>query len=172
LSEFAVSECSAERAAPEITVRLATEADTAAMIPVINAAFEEEAFFLNRPRTYPGLMLEHFHTGQFLVAEEQGRVLASVYCEVRGVSGYIGMLAVAPQAQRRGLGARMMHAAEDALRAAGCRWAEITVVNLRTGLFPMYHKLGYGERGPTRIPEELQVKLTQPIELIGMEKAL
>jgi ribosomal protein S18 acetylase RimI-like enzyme len=82
------------------------------------------------------------------------------------------MLAVAPEWQHRGLGAAMMRAAEETLRARGCRIAELTVVSLRTSLFDFYRKQGYTEAGTAEIPGELRRKLTTPIELIRMEKAL
>ncbi len=155
-----------------ITLRPATEADIPEMMEVINSAFEEEAFFVNRPRTYPAQLTNHFRSGNFLLAHNGARLLASVYSEVRGERGYIGMLAVRPGHQRSGLGRAMMLAAEGALRSAGCRIAEIAVVNLRTALPPIYRKLGYHENGIEEMPEELRVKLTMPVELIKMEKPL
>ena len=95
------------------------------MVEVINAAFEEEAFFVNRPRTNPAQLAEHFRSGRFLLAHQGVLLLASVYYEVRGERGYIGMLAVRPEHQRRGLGRAMMQAVEQILRASGCRIAEV-----------------------------------------------
>jgi ribosomal protein S18 acetylase RimI-like enzyme len=155
-----------------ITFREATEADAEEMIPHINAAFEVESFFVNRPRTHPGEMASRFRSGRFLLAMEAGRIVASLHYELRGERGHIGMLAVAPEWQHRGLGAAMMRAAEETLRARGCRIAELTVVSLRTSLFDFYRKQGYTEAGTAEIPGELRRKLTTPIELIRMEKAL
>ncbi len=81
------------------------------------------------------------------------------------------MLAVRPTEQQRGLGRVMMQAAENSLRQAGCRIAELSVVSVRTALPPIYRKLGYQETGFASVPEELQEKLTMPVELIKMEKA-
>jgi ribosomal protein S18 acetylase RimI-like enzyme len=119
------------------------------------------------------------------------QLIASIYYELRGSElrgglrgselpasefrrerGYIGMLAVRPDQQHRGLGRTMMHHAEQALRDAGCRVAELSVVSVRTTLPPFYHKLGYVEAGLAKVPEELQQKLTMPVQLIRMEKPL
>jgi ribosomal protein S18 acetylase RimI-like enzyme len=154
------------------TLREATEQDIAAMIEVINAAFEEEAFFVNRPRTHPAQLAEHFRSGHFLLAHEGALLLASVYYEVRGERGYIGMLAVRPGHQRSGLGRAMMQAAEGILRGSGCSIAELSVVSVRTGLPPLYRKLGYREAGVEEPHEELRQKLTMPVKLIKMEKQL
>jgi ribosomal protein S18 acetylase RimI-like enzyme len=155
-----------------VTLREATEHDIAAMMEVVNPAFEEEAFFVNRPRTHPAQLAEHFRSGHFLLAHQGALLLASVYYELRGERGYIGMLAVRPGHQRCGLGRAMMQAAEGILRAAGCRTAELSVVSVRTGLPPLYRKLGYREAGLIDPPEELRQKLTMPVQLIKMEKQL
>lgn len=155
-----------------ITLREATERDIPAMMEVVNAAFEEEAFFVNRPRTHPAQLAEHFRLGRFLLAHEGSELVASVYYELRGERGYIGMLAVRPDLQRRGLGRAMMQAAEDVLRGAGCRIAELSVVNVRTALTGVYRRLGYRETGSAEVPDELLQKLTMPVKLIKMEKPL
>jgi ribosomal protein S18 acetylase RimI-like enzyme len=168
-----VSEAVTHLALPAgVTLCEAAERDTAEMIEMVNAAFEEEAFFVNAPRTHAAQMAVHFRSGHFLLAHENGRLVASVYYELRGDHGYIGMLAVRPGQQRRGLGRAMTQAAEGILRAAGCKVAELTVVNLRTALLAAYRKLGYVEAGTEEPPEELLQKLTMPVQLIRMEKTL
>ena len=128
-------------------IRLATLADAPAMIPVINAAFAVEGF-IDGTRTDPERLPPMFDTGEFLVLEEGGRILASVYVEVKPEQrGYLGMLAVDPSQQGRGLGRRMMEAAEQHLKSRGCDVIDILVVNLRTELPPLYRKLGYVEVG-------------------------
>jgi GNAT superfamily N-acetyltransferase len=155
-----------------VTLREADERDIAGMMEVVNAAFEEEAFFVNRPRTHPAQLAEHFRSGHFLLAHQGVQLIASVYYEVRGERGYIGMLAVRPGHQRTGLGRAMMQAAEQVLRGLGCGIAEISVVSVRTGLPPIYRKLGYLEAGVEEPHEELRQKLTMPVQLIKMEKQL
>lgn len=155
-----------------IIIREATERDTIEMVEVVNAAFEEEAFFVSAPRTHPAQMADHFRSGHFLVAYMGRQLVASVYYEPRGERGYIGMLAVRPGQQRRGLGGAMMRAAEGVLCGLGCSFAEIAVVNIRTALLEVYRKLGYVECGVAEPPEELLRKLTMPVTLIKMEKPL
>src|SRR3954447_1232341 len=98
-------------------IRLATMADIQQMIPIINAAFSVEEF-IDGTRTDPERLPPMFDTGDFLVLEEDGRILASVYVEIRpstdgGPSrGYFGMLAVDPSQQGRRLGRKMVYAAE------------------------------------------------------------
>jgi ribosomal protein S18 acetylase RimI-like enzyme len=155
-----------------VTLGQATAADIPEIMEVVNAAFEEEAFFVNRPRTHPAQLAEHLQSGHFLLAHQGAQLLASVYCELRGQRGYIGMLAVNPEHQGTGLGRAMMQAAESFLRTSGCSVAELSVVSVRTALLPLYRKLGYVETGVAEPPEELRVKLTMPVQLIKMEKPI
>jgi GNAT superfamily N-acetyltransferase len=57
------------------------------------------------------------------------------------------MLAVDPLRQGLGVGRRLIDAAEDHTRRAGCRSVEIQVVNLRTDLLPRYRRLGFVDIG-------------------------
>ncbi len=155
-----------------VTLREATASDIPQMIDMVNAAFEEEAFLVNAPRTHAAQLAEHFRSGHFLLAHRGAQLIASVYYEVRGDRGYIGMLAVSPDHQRTGLGRAMMRTAEGVLRAAGCSFAELTVIDLRTKLLQAYLRLGYREAGKVDVPEELRRKLTVPVELIKLEKPL
>jgi ribosomal protein S18 acetylase RimI-like enzyme len=155
-----------------MNVRLATSADANAMIPIINAAFSVEKF-LTSTRTDPERLAPMFESGQFLVAEEEGSILASIYTEVRPEQrGYIGMLAVDPSQQGRGLGRRMMEAAEEHCRQKGCDVIDILVVNLRTELPPLYRKLGYVEVGIEEFHPSRPLRAGVEAHCIVMSKAL
>jgi ribosomal protein S18 acetylase RimI-like enzyme len=137
----------ASNSGPDIRIMTATNADTARMIPLVNAAFAVETF-LEGTRTDAQRMVELTQKGQFLLAEEgSSGVVACVYLERRGERGYFGMLAVDPSAQGRGLGRLMVDAAENHWRQRGCTFMDITVLSLRPELPPFYRKLGYTETG-------------------------
>jgi sugar-phosphatase len=130
-----------------ITLRKASASDCAAMVPLINSAFAIEKF-LDGDRTNEGELKQRMQKGEFLLgSDESGRVLASVYVEVRGPRGYFGMLAVDPGQQRSGLGRKMVDAAEEYCRSKGCSAMDLTVLSLRPELPPLYRKLGYTESG-------------------------
>jgi hypothetical protein len=61
-------------------------------------------------------------------------------------------------------------AAEDHCRRAGCRFLDISVVNLRTELPDFYRQFGFAPYGvaPFHDPE----KLTRPAHLVLMTKPL
>ncbi len=130
-----------------ISIRAAMPQDVPAIIQVVNSAFAVETF-LEGTRTDEHRMSELMQKGQFLVAEDKAkRVVASVYLELRGERVYIGMLAVDPAYQGRGLGRVMMGTAEEHARKDGCRHTDITVLSLRPELPPIYRKMGYIETG-------------------------
>jgi GNAT superfamily N-acetyltransferase len=108
--------------------------------------------------------------GQLLLAEEAGVITGCVYVELRGDRGYFGLLAVDLARQGSGLGSRLVAAAEDDCRAAGCRFMDLTIVNLRPKLPGFYRRLGYVENGTAPFPSDQHAN--QPCHLIKMTKPL
>ncbi len=130
-----------------VRIRPATAEDRPRLIPLINSAFSVETF-LQGPRTDEDRLAASMEQGVVLVAEDaEGRLLASIYTELRGKHGYLGMLAVDPKHQRSGMGRRIVEAAEEHFRSQGCDAVEITVLSLRPELLPIYHRLGFVETG-------------------------
>lgn len=130
-----------------VRIRVATANDMEAMIAVVNAAFGFESS-LGGTRTDEHRMSEMMEKGEFLVAQDDdARVIASVYTELRDNRGYFGMLAVDPSRQGTGLGRALVEAAEDYCHERHCHWMDLMVLSLRRELLPFYHKLGYVETG-------------------------
>jgi GNAT superfamily N-acetyltransferase len=94
-------------------------------------------------------------------------VASCVYLERRGDRVYLGMLAVSPAAQGRGLGKRMMAAAEQHTAALGCRAIDIRIVNRRTELPPLYRALGFVDNGIAPFDDP---QLIKPCHFILMSK--
>lgn len=154
-----------------VTIRQATAEDAPALVALINGAFYPvESFFLTKDRVSMEQLAEHQAKGFFFALEADGALVACVYVEPRGERGYFGMLSVDPKHQGAGYARRLIDAAEDHCRGAGCVHMDITVVNLRTELPPFYRKLGYAENGEMPFPPDVSVKL--PIHLIKMTKRL
>ena len=133
--------------APELRIRIATAEDRPRLIALINAAFAIETF-LESTRTDDARLTALMEKGNILLAEDaEGQVLGSVYTELRGDRGYLGMLAVDPVHQRSRLGRRLVEAAENRFRGMGCEAVDITVLSLRPELPPIYRRFGYVETG-------------------------
>jgi predicted N-acetyltransferase YhbS len=133
------------QSAPSLRIRLATEADIPRLVPIINAAFTVETF-LEGTRTDIDRLSAYFLKGKVLLAEDDsGQLIGSIYTELRGARGYLGMLAVGPAHQRAGHGRTLMLAGEDYLRGKGCNAVDICVIAWRTELPPIYRRFGYVE---------------------------
>lgn len=153
-----------------VRTRAATASDVPALAALINAAYIVERFFKTGDRiSEPGVAALQ-DTGTFLILEREGLPIGSVYVEVRGTRGYLGLLSVDPAQQRGGAGRALMHAAEDCLREHGATDCDLRVVNLRDELPGFYRRFGYVESGtePFSDPDEA----TRPCHFILMSKPL
>jgi ribosomal protein S18 acetylase RimI-like enzyme len=154
-----------------VHIRAATAGDVPAIIRVVNAAFAIETF-LDGTRTDEKRMAETTSKGKFLVAEEGGRIVASVYVEPRGKRGYFGMLAVDPASQGKGLGRAMVEAAESYCQNRGCTAMDIAVLSLRPELLPLYQKLGYVKTGTDEFHPSRALKDAAVCHIIILSKEL
>lgn len=128
--------------ADNLQIRPATSEDAPRLVEMINAAFAVETF-LEGTRTNPEQLAASLASGTILVAEFEGNISGSVYCERRGAVGYMGMLAVDPLMQGRGVARQLVSAAEAWFRLGNCSTVEISVLNLRAELLPRYQRMGF-----------------------------
>ncbi len=153
-----------------LDLRAATSADADEIARVVNDAYRRERFFSDADRTSPEKVRALLGMGKFLLLVEGAQLTGCVYVEMRGERGSFGLLAVDPTRQRAGLGARLIAAAEQDCRDAGCRFMDITVANLRKELPSYYRRFGYVENGTMPFPADQYPKV--PVHLIQMSKAL
>jgi len=158
--------------ASNLRYRLAVAAETVRLIPLINSAFSVETFF-DGTRTDAARLAATMRKGSILMAEDgEGRLLGCVYVEVRGKRGYLGQLAVDPARQGAGVGRSLVEAAEEHLRRQGCVAVDITVLNLRTELPPIYRRFGYVETGTETFHPSVPLKPGVECHGIVMSKKL
>jgi GNAT superfamily N-acetyltransferase len=142
------------------------------MMAAINEAFAIEKF-LEGTRTDESRLAAMMEEGEFLIAEDaSGKVVASVYVEARGTRGYLGMLAVDPAEQGKGLGRAMVEAAEDSCRRKDCLTMDLLVISLRSDLPPFYRRLGYAETGTEEFHPSRTLKSGIECHCIVMSKPL
>ena len=154
--------------------RIAESADLEAVTALINLAFSVERFFVDRDRidieTVRGLASK----GKFILldaaAAENATITGCVYVEIKADRVYIGLLSVDPSRQRSGTGSRLMAAAEEHGREAGCRFADLRIVNIRQELPAFYQKRGYRESGTA--PFTLGIVTKLPCHFVEMTKPL
>jgi ribosomal protein S18 acetylase RimI-like enzyme len=144
-----------------LSIRLATEADSARLIALVNSAYAVESF-LEGTRIDEDRLAAYLRKGEILVMEAPGgRLVACIYLENRGQRGYLGMFAVDPASQGQWHGRKMVRAAEERLRKQGCEAIDIVVLSLRPELPPIYRRWGYRETGTEELhdPHRLQTGL-------------
>ena len=171
-------------------VRLATAADRADLISIVNSAYSIETF-LEGTRTDEDRLSAMMRKGEILVAENAyGLLLGCIYAEVRDsrssvgrlfaqvrgedrkARGYLGLHAVDPTNQGAGLGRLLIEAAEDHLRRQGCEAVDIAVLSMRTELLPIYRKFGYFETGTEEFHPSQPLKPGVECHCIVMSKQL
>jgi GNAT superfamily N-acetyltransferase len=154
----------------QLSIRFAQDADVGALATLINAAFRVEQPFIEGDRINPDGARTFMQKGKFLLAEDAAGLAGCVYVELRGDRGYLGLLGVDPPRQGTGLGRRLMDAAENYFREAGCRAVDLRIVSARTPLPAFYRHLGYLETGSA--PFAPGVPLKTPCHYILMSKTL
>jgi len=150
--------------------RPAVPADAPEIVGITNLAYAVEAFCLAGDRTDRKDVLELMAGGVFLVLDGPAGLRGSVYLKATGERGYLGLLAVDPACQGQGLSSLLMAAGEAWCRQAGCRFLDLTVVNLRQELFAFYARHGYAPFGTLPFPRP--GKVLRPCHLIQFTKPL
>lgn len=151
-----------------IETRTAGVDDVPKIVALLNAAFAMERDFVDKDRTSTPEIARYRETGTFFVTDAKDGSLAScMYLEQRADRLYLGMLAVSPVQQGRGLGRQMMAAAERHAASIGCGAIDIRIVNRRTELPPFYRGLGFVDNGTEPMTEPA---LTKPAHFIRMTK--
>ena len=151
-------------------IRTAEPTDAPAIARLVNDAFRSERFFIDVDRTDTEKVAALLQKGKFLMRFEDAVLVGCVYTELRGERGYFGLLAVDPLRQRSGIGTSLIAAAEQYCRSVGCRFMDLTFVNVRRELPAYYQRFGYVENGTLPFPADQVAKI--PVHLVRMSKAL
>lgn len=151
-------------------MRTAATQDVETLTRLINAAFVVERFVFEGDRVDARAVETYMKSGKFLLAESEHGLAGCVYLELRGDRGYVGLLSVDPRHQGTGLGRKLMDAAEDYFRVAGCKGIDLRVISQRTPLPAFYRHLGYTETGTA--PFAAAAKPKVPGHYILMSKSL
>ena len=141
------------------TFRLATSADVAAIVALVESAYRgdvsrkgwtTEADLLDGQRTDPAGVAELIAKpgSCMLLAERDGALLACANLEKRGEAGYFGMFSVRPDLQGAGIGRAVLAEAERFARDDWhCREMHMTVISVRDELIAWYERRGYRRTG-------------------------
>lgn len=104
------------------------------------------------------------------------RILGTVCLELKSPALYLGMFAVSPLEQGKGIGKALLVAAESHALQNNCTKIIITVISTRLELIAWYSRHGYVATGKAIAFDEIEGRFGEPkvaaISLIEMEKAL
>jgi GNAT superfamily N-acetyltransferase len=136
------------------------EADLPALAAFINAAYRgetarqgwtHEADYLDGQRTDPAMLSADLaaHPGAALLAwREDGELLACVWLQpAQDALWKLGLLTVRPDRQGRGVGRRVLEAAEAYAAQHGAGRLAMAVIGLRGPLIAWYRRHGYQPTG-------------------------
>ena len=108
-----------------------------------------------------------------IVAESGGALAGSVTISDRGRgTAYLGMLAVSPDAQARGVGRALIARAEaEAAASFAATTMEMTVISRRTELIAWYERRGYRDTGERR-PFPVDVPEAPGLEMVVLARRI
>jgi ribosomal protein S18 acetylase RimI-like enzyme len=92
----------------------------------------------------------------FLIGIAGGRIVAALMAGYEGHRGSINYVAVDPDCRRRGYARRMMAAAEDLLRAAGCPKVNLMVREGNDEVIAFYKAIGYADNNVRCLGKRLE----------------
>lgn len=145
-----------------LTFRVAERKDTADIVQLVESAYRGEASragwtteadLLDGQRTdsVEVSAILGRHNNYIILCERDDRLLGSVHLAVRQDHAYLGMFAVDPAEQGKGIGKAMLAHAEDwVFSEKACNWLEMTVITQRKDLIGWYQRRGYEVTGKTR----------------------
>lgn len=106
---------------------------------------------------------------------ENNQIIGSVLLANKGSKLYLGMLAISPELQNRGLGKKLLQEAEVHALSLGLSKIVMTVITIREKLIEWYNRHGYvdtGEREPFVLNDSDAIITDQHLEFIVLEKLL
>ena len=156
--------------ATSLSIRVGQADDVNALAVLVNAAFRVEQPFIEGDRIDAEGVRSYMAKGKFLVAGDSAGLAGCVYVELRGDRGYLGLLGVDPPRQGTGLSRKLMDAAENFFREAGCVAVDLRVISARTPLPAFYRRFGYHETGTAPFAPDVPFKV--PCHYILMSKTL
>ena len=164
----------------------ATTEDAPALEILVNSAYRgdasrqgwtTEADLLDGTRTDAAVIAEIIQTSgtSLLKYVEDNEILGCV--ELRNHNGklYLGMLTVRPHLQGKGIGKKLLKAAEDEAKSQNCSSVFMTVISVRKELIDWYLRHGYeltGERKPFAFTDPRFGQPKMKLEFVVLEKPI
>jgi GNAT superfamily N-acetyltransferase len=170
-----------------MSISIAAEADVPLLVALMDSAYRgenskegwtsEADLFIGNKRTdeatvaklinKPGaVFLKHI--------DEDGIIDGCVFLHKKDAKIYLGMFSVSPESQGKGIGKKILAAAEEYARKQNCNSIYMTVITVREDLIAWYEKNSYQKTGrvlPFPVDERYGIP-TQPLEMLVLEKSI
>ena len=171
----------------ELTITVATTKDIGDLEKLVNSAYRgetskkrwtTEADLLDGIRTNQEVLTGMINRGDSVILKctgSKGELVGCVYLQTQEEKLYLGMLTVKPDTQARGIGKRLLQAAEEYAQLQQCSAIRMTVISVRKELINWYERRGYkntGEKKPFPSNDPRFGLPKQDLEFIVMEKKL
>lgn len=110
----------------------------------------------------------------FLVIRAKDGLQACVNLQQHEHKIYLGMFAVQPSLQGKGVGKVMLQAADDYAKRIGCTAIYMSVISARKELIEWYNRHGYLPTGEVKpfVEDGLTGRHLQPLQFLMLEKEL
>ena len=82
--------------------------------------------------------------------DDDGLLVGCVYLQKQELKLYLGMLTVSPLHQNKGIGKKLLNAAQEYAKNERCSSIVITVISLRHELIAWYERHGYKKTGESK----------------------
>lgn len=167
-----------------MNISKAISRDIPQLVTLINSAYRgesskkgwtTEAHLLDGIRTDAGSLEQIMNKENAVMLKflnEYNVIQGCVYLEKKGNKMYVGMLTVSPLLQAKGIGKKLLSAAEKYAHEQNCFTMQMTVISVREELIKWYERHGYYKTGEVQsFPADEKFGIQkQPLELMVMEK--
>jgi len=167
-------------------ISIATPADIPALEKLVNSAYRgdeakqgwtHEADLIEGTKRIDESSLHELMKEQdavILKYSDQNQIAGCVYLKKQGGSMYLGMLTVSPRIQAKGIGKKLLAAAEIHAIKNDCDKIEMTVISERAELIAWYERNGYYVTEETK-PFHTETRFGVPrknLEFLVLEKMI
>lgn len=170
-----------------MSLAVATEKDIPALVALMDNAYRgdnskqgwtsEADLFIGEKRTDESTVTELMKKpgAVFLkYLNDNNEIQACVYLKKKEHKVYLGMFSVLPNAQGKGIGKKILAAADEYAKEQQCSSIYMTVITVRKELIAWYEKNGYYKTGrvlPFPVDERFGIP-KQPLEMLVLEKMI
>lgn len=168
-------------------ISIADEKDISSLVALMDSAYRGEGskkgwtseadLFIGNKRTDEETLVKLINKpgAVFLKhTNEAGIIDGCVFLHKKESKIYLGMFSVSPLAQGKGIGKKILDAADDYAKQQRCTSIYMTVITVREELIKWYEKFGYKKTGrilPFPVDERFGIP-TQPLEMMVLEKVI